>query len=126
FEDIKYVDASVPNPAIISVEEENVVKREEEENDNSDSSNGPLLEEVDLFLFDDSIPPGIENVVDDPEGDDNPSISRPPPDQPDDNFDLEPEDYPPEIEVILCRICVRFPRSSYPLIDFSLGRSISF
>nr|GFA75957.1 reverse transcriptase domain-containing protein [Tanacetum cinerariifolium] len=27
----------------------------------------------------------------------------------------------PEIEVILCRICVRFPRSSYPLIDFSLG-----
>nr|GEV86654.1 hypothetical protein [Tanacetum cinerariifolium] len=71
--------------------------------------------EVDLFLFDNSIPPGIENVVDDPEGDvhflkelliddsilshessdsnfeDNPSISRPPPEPPDDNFDLEPE-----------------------------------
>nr|GFA69922.1 hypothetical protein [Tanacetum cinerariifolium] len=46
------------------------------------SSNDPLLEEVDLFLFDDSIPPGIENVVDDPEGDIQP---------PDDNFDLEPE-----------------------------------
>nr|GFD39976.1 hypothetical protein [Tanacetum cinerariifolium] len=69
----------------------------------------------DLFLSDDSIPPGIENVVDDPEGDvrfleelliddsilshelsddnfeDNPSISRPPPEPPDDNFDLEPE-----------------------------------
>nr|GEY91536.1 hypothetical protein [Tanacetum cinerariifolium] len=30
--------------------------------------------------------------------------------------------YPSEIEVILCRIYVRFPRSSYPLIDFSLGR----
>nr|GFB54433.1 hypothetical protein [Tanacetum cinerariifolium] len=56
---------------------------------------------------------GIENVADDPEGDihflkelliddsilshessdfkDNPSISRPPPEPPDDNFDLEPE-----------------------------------
>nr|GEZ58622.1 hypothetical protein [Tanacetum cinerariifolium] len=32
----------------------------------------------------------------------------------------------PEIEVILCRICVRFPRSSYPFIDYSLGKSISF
>nr|GFB01740.1 hypothetical protein [Tanacetum cinerariifolium] len=85
------------------------------ENDNSDSSNDPLLEEVDLFLSDDSIPPGIENFTDDPEGDirfleellindsilshesfdssfeDNLSISRPPPEPPDDNFDLEPE-----------------------------------
>nr|GFB31501.1 hypothetical protein [Tanacetum cinerariifolium] len=39
------------------------------ENDNSDSSNDLLLEEVDLFLSDNSIPPGIENVADDPEGD---------------------------------------------------------
>nr|GEY40777.1 hypothetical protein [Tanacetum cinerariifolium] len=40
------------------------------ENDILDnSSNDPLLEEVDLFLFDNSIPPGIENVADDPEGD---------------------------------------------------------
>nr|GFA81554.1 hypothetical protein [Tanacetum cinerariifolium] len=85
------------------------------ENNISDSSNDPLLEEADLFLSDDSIPPGIENVADDPEGDvrfleelliddsilshelsddnfeDNPSISRPPPEPPDDNFDLEPE-----------------------------------
>nr|GEZ70845.1 hypothetical protein [Tanacetum cinerariifolium] len=86
------------------------------ENDIPDnSSNDPLLKEVDLFLFDDSIPPGIENFADDPEGDirfleelliddsiishesfdssfeDNPSISRPPPEPPDDNFDLEPE-----------------------------------
>nr|GFB50875.1 hypothetical protein [Tanacetum cinerariifolium] len=85
------------------------------ENDNSDSSNDPLLEEVDLFYFDDSIPPGIENVVDDPEGDirfleellindsilshesfdssfeDSPLIPRPPLEPPDDNFDLEPE-----------------------------------
>nr|GEY67685.1 ribonuclease H domain-containing protein [Tanacetum cinerariifolium] len=51
-------------------------------NDISDSSNDPLLEEVDLFLSDNSIPPGIENVADDPEGDIQP---------PDDNFDLEPE-----------------------------------
>nr|GEX79496.1 hypothetical protein [Tanacetum cinerariifolium] len=87
------------------------------ENDISDnSSNDPLLQEADLFLSDDSIPPGIENVVDDPEGDirfleelliddfilshessysnfeNNPSISRPPPEPPDDNFDLELEE----------------------------------
>nr|GFA35869.1 hypothetical protein [Tanacetum cinerariifolium] len=114
------------------------------ENDN-DSSDDSFLEEVDLFLSDNSIPPGIENITDDPEGDirfleelliddsilshessddnfeENPSISRPPPEPPDDNFDLETEEYPPEIEVILCRIYVRFPRSLYPLIDFSLG-----
>nr|GFC69747.1 hypothetical protein [Tanacetum cinerariifolium] len=61
FKDIEYVDTSIPNPVIVSVEEENVVQREEEEerlinlveNDNSDLSNDPLLEEVDLFLFDD-------------------------------------------------------------------------
>nr|GFC54887.1 hypothetical protein [Tanacetum cinerariifolium] len=71
--------------------------------------------EADLFLSDDSIPPGIENVADDPEGDvrlleellindsilshessdsnfvDNLSNSRPPPEPPDNNFDLEPE-----------------------------------
>nr|GEW08889.1 hypothetical protein [Tanacetum cinerariifolium] len=34
-----------------------------------DSSNDSLLEEVDLFLSNSSIPPGIENVADDPEGD---------------------------------------------------------
>nr|GEZ24428.1 hypothetical protein [Tanacetum cinerariifolium] len=218
FEDIEYIDALVPNPAIVNVEEENVDQREEEEvdledisqvqdvvlreklfsitrlisnieslnddstpdrvfnsfeSDNSlldnyspeletfcdhseetrsgntthanyslpeydsfcfeiepdqerlinlvendvhdNSSNDPLLEEVNLFLFDNSIPPGIENFVDDPEGDirfleellidnsilshessdsnfeDNQSISRPPPESPDDNFDLKHE-----------------------------------
>nr|GFC20716.1 hypothetical protein [Tanacetum cinerariifolium] len=161
FKDIEYVDALVPDPAIVSIEEENVVQQEEEEvdfeeisqvqdavlrekllsinrlianieslkdnptperlinlveNDIPDnSSNDPVLEEVDLFLSDHSIPPGIENVADDPEGDicfleelliddsilshessysnfeDNSSISRPPPEPPDDNFDLEPE-----------------------------------
>nr|GEW77307.1 hypothetical protein [Tanacetum cinerariifolium] len=183
-EDIEYVDASVPDPAIVSVEEENVVQREEEEvdledisqvqdvvlheklfsitrlisnieslndnstpdcvfnsfefdnslidnyspefetfcdnseetrsddtthvnyslpeydsfrvdiepdqewlinlvlNDISDSSNDLLLEEADLFLDDNSIPPGIENIADDPEGDVQP---------PNDNFDWDPE-----------------------------------
>nr|GFB80139.1 hypothetical protein [Tanacetum cinerariifolium] len=85
------------------------------ENDVPDnSSNDPLLEEADLFLFDDSIPPGIENVADDPEGDvrfleelliddsilshelsddNNPSISRPLPKPPDVEsfFDLKPD-----------------------------------
>nr|GEY58081.1 hypothetical protein [Tanacetum cinerariifolium] len=272
FKDIEYDDASVPDPPIVSVEEENVVQREDEDvdledisqvqdvvlreklfsitrlisnikslNDNStpdcvfnsfesdnslldnyspefetfcDHSEETRSEEADLFLFDNSIPPGIENFADDPDGDirfleellindsilshesfdsnfeDSPSNSRPPLEPPDDNFDLEPEvisavmedndeldehfnpggeifvstnnedvDYfpfmfvirifltylilleisplllsvesedtifdpglSPEIEVILCRIYVRFPRSSYLLIDFSLGR----
>nr|GEV63322.1 hypothetical protein [Tanacetum cinerariifolium] len=39
-----------------------------DENDD-DMSNDSLLEEADLFLFDNSIPPGIENFADDPEGD---------------------------------------------------------
>nr|GEY09667.1 hypothetical protein [Tanacetum cinerariifolium] len=217
FEDIEYVDASVPDPEIVSVEEENVVQREEEEvdledisqvqdvvlreklfsinrlisnieslndnytpdyvlnsfesdnslldnflpefktfcdnseetrsgntthanyslleydsfcfeiepdqerlinlveNDNSDSSNNPLLEEPDLFLDDNLIPPGIENFADDPEGDirfleelliddsilshelfdsnfeDNPSIPRPPPKPPNAETDVGEE-----------------------------------
>nr|GFD57842.1 hypothetical protein [Tanacetum cinerariifolium] len=37
------------------------------ENDNDDYD--LLLEEVYLFLSDNSIPPGIKNVADDPEGD---------------------------------------------------------
>nr|GFA20825.1 hypothetical protein [Tanacetum cinerariifolium] len=72
-----------------------------------DSTNDPLLEEAELFLSYNSIPPSIENVADDPEGDirfleelliddsilsyessdsnfeDNPSIPRPPPEPPD-------------------------------------------
>nr|GEY32507.1 hypothetical protein [Tanacetum cinerariifolium] len=79
FKDIEYVEASLSNPEIINVEEENVVQQEEEverliyvvKNDISDdSSNDPLLEEADLFLvFDNSIPPGIEKVADDSEED---------------------------------------------------------
>nr|GFA34173.1 hypothetical protein [Tanacetum cinerariifolium] len=172
FEDIEYVEASLPDPEIASVEEENgieeenIVQQEEEENvvdledisqiqdvvlreklliitrlisnieslnDNStpdrerlinlvendildDSTNNPLLEEADLLLAtDNSIPPGIENVADDPEGDirfleelliddsilsyesfdsnfeDNPSIPRPPPEPPDAETDAGEE-----------------------------------
>nr|GEX03155.1 hypothetical protein [Tanacetum cinerariifolium] len=73
----------------------------------NDDDYDPLLEKVDLFLSDNSIPPGIENFADDPEVDirfldelliddsilshesfdsnfeDNPSIPRPPPKPPD-------------------------------------------
>nr|GEX70291.1 hypothetical protein [Tanacetum cinerariifolium] len=76
-------------------------------NDISDSSNDSLLVEADLFLSDDSIPSGIENIADNPEGDihfleelliddsilshessdsnfkENPSIPRPPLEPPD-------------------------------------------
>nr|GEW34948.1 homeodomain-like protein [Tanacetum cinerariifolium] len=79
-----------------------------------DSSNDPLLEEADLFLAsDNSIPSGIENSADDSEGDirffeallidgsipfpnnesseseDNPSVSLPPPEPPDADFELD-------------------------------------
>nr|GFA53447.1 hypothetical protein [Tanacetum cinerariifolium] len=89
-----------------------------------DSTNDPLLDEADLFLAsDNSIPPGIENFGDDSEGDicfleallsddsipfpnnessesdfDNPSVPRPPPEQPD--ADFEP-DYGNEISVVM-------------------------
>nr|GEY72076.1 hypothetical protein [Tanacetum cinerariifolium] len=157
--------------------------------DNDDNlSNDSLLGEAYLFLSDNSIPLGIENVADDPEGDvcfleellindsilshesydanfeEYPLIPRPPPKPPDvetdageeiafvminkDKFDDDYQisclircflyfslrvrtrslilDYPSKIEVILCRIYVRFSRSSYPFIDSSLGKSISF
>nr|GEZ89988.1 hypothetical protein [Tanacetum cinerariifolium] len=88
-----------------------------DENDD-DLSNDFHLGEADLFLSNNSMPPGIENVADDPEGDirfleelliddsilshelsdanfkENPSIPRPPPESPDDNFNLEPECHP--------------------------------
>nr|GEX15186.1 hypothetical protein [Tanacetum cinerariifolium] len=80
-----------------------------------DSSSDPLLEEADLFLFDNSIQPGIENVADDPEGDihfleelliddsifshessdsnfeDNPSVPRSPPEPSDAETDAGEE-----------------------------------
>nr|GEY17395.1 hypothetical protein [Tanacetum cinerariifolium] len=83
-----------------------------------------LLGEAYLFLSDNSVPPGIENVADDPERDihfleelliddsilshesfnssfeDSLLIPRPPPEPPDDNFDLEPEEILAVIEDI--------------------------
>nr|GEY73189.1 hypothetical protein [Tanacetum cinerariifolium] len=109
------------------VEEENVVQHDVEKEEDrlinlvkndipNNSSNDPLLEETDLFLAsDNSIPPGIENVADDPEGDIyfleelliddsiishessdsnfevNPSIPRPPPEPPDAKTDAGEE-----------------------------------
>nr|GEX87388.1 hypothetical protein [Tanacetum cinerariifolium] len=124
FEDIEYVEAPLPDPKLVSLEEENDVYQEDEEerltsivkNDISDdSTNDLLLEEVNLFLAsDNSIPSGIENFDYDSKGDicflkelliddsiplpnnesfdfeDDPSISRPPPESPDVEFDFEP------------------------------------
>nr|GEZ64111.1 hypothetical protein [Tanacetum cinerariifolium] len=90
--------------------------------DDNDDDYDPLLGEADLFLSDNSIPPGIENVADDLEGDvrfleellindsifshesydsnfeDNPSIPRPPLEPPnvDSVFDLKPDEKEPE------------------------------
>nr|GEZ98739.1 hypothetical protein [Tanacetum cinerariifolium] len=90
-----------------------------------DSSNDPLLEEVDLFLvLDNSIPQDIENFGDDSKGDirfleallsddsiifpnnessgsdfDNPLFPRPPPEPPDAEFDVE-TDAGEEISVV--------------------------
>nr|GEX32523.1 hypothetical protein [Tanacetum cinerariifolium] len=62
------------------------------DDNDDDLSDDLLLGEADLFLSDNSIPPGIENFTDDQkEIFDNPSNLRPPPEPPDDNFDLEPE-----------------------------------
>nr|GEX76207.1 hypothetical protein [Tanacetum cinerariifolium] len=57
----------------------NLVKK----NISDDLSSDSLLEEVDLFLSDNSIPPGIEN--------ENPSIPRPPPEPPDTETDAGEE-----------------------------------
>nr|GEV73891.1 hypothetical protein [Tanacetum cinerariifolium] len=114
FEDIEYVEASLPDPEIIKPDQErliNVVKNDIYD----DSSNDPVLEDADLFLgSDNSIPPGIENFADDSEVDirfleallmddsisflknessefdfDNPSVLLPPPEPPDAEPDFE-------------------------------------
>nr|GEZ38996.1 hypothetical protein [Tanacetum cinerariifolium] len=98
FEDIEYVEASLSDPEIVKLEEENTRSGNTTHADNSlpeydsfcfeiepdheklinlvknnisdDSSRDPLLEEAELFLAsDNSIPLGIENVADDSEGD---------------------------------------------------------
>nr|GEU51362.1 hypothetical protein [Tanacetum cinerariifolium] len=118
FEDIEYVEASLPNPKIASLEEEN----DESYNSLSFSDNSlpefetfsDLTEDtrIDLFLAsDNSIPPGIENFAYDSEGDIlflealliddsipfpnnesyDPLVPRPPQEPPNDVFDLELE-----------------------------------
>nr|GEV47919.1 hypothetical protein [Tanacetum cinerariifolium] len=105
FEDIEYVEASLLNPKIVSIEEENVFE------------DSPLIPQPPPEPIDVETDVGEEIAVvmnDKDKFDDDYQIFM---------FD---KDYPPEIEVILCWIYVRFPRSSYPLINFSLGKSISF
>nr|GFB39590.1 hypothetical protein [Tanacetum cinerariifolium] len=160
FVDIEYVDASVLDPKIVSIKEENeeevdledisqvqdVVLRKklfsitrlisniESLNDNSTpdcvfnsfESDNSLLDnyspefetfcdhsketrsEGDICFLEELL---IDNSILSHESFDsnfveNPSISRPPPEPPDNNFDLEPEDYPPMVEAFLCRIFV--------------------
>nr|GEY01622.1 hypothetical protein [Tanacetum cinerariifolium] len=108
FEDIEYIDASIPDPAIASVEE-NVVHQEQEKVDleeisqvqdvvlqetrsvNTTTHATDSLPEYDSFHFE--IEPDQEklfNAVINGVSDD-PSIPRPPPEPPDNEFDLEPE-----------------------------------
>nr|GEW13178.1 hypothetical protein [Tanacetum cinerariifolium] len=110
FEDIEYVEASLPDPEIKSI----------------------------FFLSNNSIPPGIENVADDPEKDirfleelliddsipfhdssdsnfeDNQSIPRPPPEPPDDETDAAEE-------ILRVRILSLILVSPIGSGDFSLG-----
>nr|GEY84974.1 hypothetical protein [Tanacetum cinerariifolium] len=92
FENIEYVEVSLSDPEIVKTRSGKITHADYSfpeydsfcfeiepdqaklinlvKNDISyNSSNDLLLEEVDLFLSNNSIPPGIENVADDPEGD---------------------------------------------------------
>nr|GFB10591.1 hypothetical protein [Tanacetum cinerariifolium] len=133
FEDIEYVEASLSDPKIVSVEEENVVQQEEEEVDFEDISqiqdvvlrekllsitrlisnieslnNNPTPDRV-LISFEsdnsllDNFSPEFETFCDHSEE----TRSEPP----DDNFDLEPEDDLPKIEDFLCRILSWFSKT---------------
>nr|GEZ57302.1 hypothetical protein [Tanacetum cinerariifolium] len=75
--------------------------------DDNDDDYDLLLEEE--LLVDNSI---LSHESSDSNFEDNPSISQPPPEPPDDNFNLEPEDYLPKIEDFLCIILSWFSRPS--------------
>nr|GEZ98686.1 hypothetical protein [Tanacetum cinerariifolium] len=105
-----------------------------------DSSNDPLLEEADLFLSDNSIPSGIENVANDSEGDvrfleellindsilfhessdsnfeDNPSVSLPPPEPPDAETDAG-EEIPVERLINVVKSNIYDDLSNDPLLE---------
>nr|GFB75396.1 hypothetical protein [Tanacetum cinerariifolium] len=68
FSALDFVTSSDSVSEIDIVTETDDVLPPSDENDD-DLFNGPLLEKVDLFLSDNSMPPGIENIADDPEGD---------------------------------------------------------
>nr|GEZ37020.1 hypothetical protein [Tanacetum cinerariifolium] len=109
---------SHPHPSIIK-------------NDDSDEEE---VDAVDDLRVDNSIQNSEHEYSESEDSDfDNPSVPLPPPEPPDEEFDFEKDfgneisvDYPPVIEVFLCWIFVRFPRSSHPVIIISLGKSISF
>nr|GFB21491.1 hypothetical protein [Tanacetum cinerariifolium] len=139
FEDIEYIESSLPDPEIVSVEEENVVQQEEEEVNFDDISQiqdivlrKKLLSITRLIsniesLNDNSTPdrvfnsfnsdnslldyfsPEFETLCDHSEETRSGNTTHA------DNS-LPDSDFSPVDEVFLCWIFVRFSRSSYPLI----------
>nr|GEX57988.1 hypothetical protein [Tanacetum cinerariifolium] len=79
FEDIEYVEASLPNPEIVSVEEENVVYHEEEEVDLEDISQIQDVVLCEKFLSINRLIANIESLNDNPTPDRvlNSSVSFP-------------------------------------------------
>nr|GEU85991.1 hypothetical protein [Tanacetum cinerariifolium] len=112
-----------------------------------DSSNDPLLEEANLFLAsDNSIPPGIENVANDSEGDvrfleelliddsilshessdfnfeDNPSVPLPHPEPPDEEFD-----FGDEISIVIDKLeCIDAKVQNDNYFSFMFAKVFSF
>nr|GEV02957.1 hypothetical protein [Tanacetum cinerariifolium] len=95
FEDIEYVKASLHNPEIVSLEEENYVHQEEEEGIENfgDDSEGDIRF-LEALLIDDSIPFPVNEESDF----DNPSFLRPPSEPPDAEFETDSGE---EISVVM-------------------------
>nr|GEX91118.1 hypothetical protein [Tanacetum cinerariifolium] len=86
FKDIEYVEASLPDPEIVSVEEENDNSIPPDIENFADDSEGDIRF-LESLLIDDSIPfPNNESSKFDF---DNPSFPRPPPEPPDAEYDFE-------------------------------------
>nr|GEY22665.1 hypothetical protein [Tanacetum cinerariifolium] len=94
FEDIEYIEASLPDPKLVSLEEENDVHQEEEEFNLEDIQDVILHEKL---VSINRLIVNIESLNDNPtpdrsfEFEDNPSFLRPPPEAPDAEFDFEPD-----------------------------------